>query len=43
MVTLSDAVDDTRGRVLCPLEAVQLPIVQTTGVGMNGVVKQSKA
>ena len=27
---LSDMVDDTRGRVLYPLEAVQLPIVQTT-------------
>ena len=30
VLTLSDAVDDTCGRVLYPLEAVQLPIVQTT-------------
>ena len=41
MVTLSDAVDDTRGRVLYLLEAVQLPIVQTTEKRI-AVVKAAK-
>ena len=31
MVTLSDAVDDTRGRVMYPLEAVQLPGAMSKG------------